>query len=76
MTKTDNLLERIAEILDGRTLLSLREQLLVDCVDEIFRLRKSRLDVIDQAALIIERSSLKDKKSAAIKAIKELKNID
>lgn len=76
MTKTDNLLERIAEILDGRTLLSLREQLLVDCVDEIFRLRKSRLDVIDQAASIIERTSLKDKKSAAVKAIKELKNID
>ena len=75
MTKTDNLLERIAEILDGRTLLSLREQLLVDCVDEIFRLRKSRLDVIDQAVSIIEKTSLKDKKSSILKEIRELKNI-
>jgi len=76
MTRTDNLFERIAEILDGRTMLSLREQLLVDCLDEIIRLRKSRSDVVDQAVAIVERTNLKDKKTAAIKAIKELKELD
>lgn len=76
MTRADNLFERIAEILDGRTMLSLREQLLVDCLDEIIRLRKSRSDVVDQAVAIVERTNLKDKKTAAIKAIKELKELD
>lgn len=75
MTRADNLFERIAEILDGRTMLSLREQLLVDCLDEIIRLRKSRSDVVDQAVAIVERTNLKDKKTAAIKAIKELKEL-
>lgn len=76
MTKIDNILARIAEILDGRTLLSLREQLLVDCADEIIRLRKSKLEAIDKAAEIVETTISNEKKSAIIKAIKELKTID
>jgi len=76
MSDTDKLLERVAEVVGGRSLLSLREQLLVDCVDEIVRLRKSRLHVIDKSISIVERTNLKDKKSAAIKAIKELKLLD
>ena len=69
------LIERVAEIINGRSLLSLREQLLVDCVDEIVRLRKLHCDVVDKAVAIVERTNLKDKKSTAIKAIKELKSI-
>ena len=76
MTNPENILEKIAEILNGREMLSPRERLLVDCADEITRLRKSRSDVIDQAVSIVEKTNLKDKKSLAVKSIKELKNID
>ncbi len=54
MTRIENLLSRIADVLDGRSLFSQREQLLSDCRDEILILRRERNKLIEEAAQIVE----------------------
>ena len=49
-----DLLTRIENVIDGRTLLSLREQLLADCYEEIKALQTRRIEDLEKAAKIVE----------------------
>jgi hypothetical protein len=84
MTRIENLLSRIADVLDGRSLFSQREQLLSDCRDEILILRRERNKLIEQAAQIVEnyetvnnhivtKMRVAARKAAIAQAIRELK---
>jgi hypothetical protein len=49
-----DLLARIESVIDGRALLSLREQLLADCYEQIKSLQERRIADLEKAAKIVE----------------------
>lgn len=55
INKVDDILRRIEDLIDGRQLLSLREQILADCHVLIQELQIRRMEDLEKAAIIVEK---------------------
>lgn len=55
INKVDDILRRIEDLIDGRQLLSLREQILADCHVLIQELQIRRMQDLEKAAIIVEK---------------------
>ena len=84
MSVLTDLLAKIEDVLNGRSLLSLREQLLDECYQEIKSLQARRLDDLEKAAKIVEdfnvgaktvvgKMQVQARKDAIVAQIRELK---